>query len=258
MMPNLNVDFILSLYEKYIYELKKVREYQRKLLSSQKNHSQSKEHFNYILDNNTGKIKIAPKLEDIEAEMTYLLIREFKPETIVEISPYKGWSTSWILNAIKDNGAGKLYSYDLIDDSTKMIPLDLSKGRWTFIRGDIKKNMDKLPQKIDYLFIDSEHSADFAREYIKNIFPKLENGTPISIHDVFAEEYHAIFNSERNVILDWLKEKKINYFTVSSIREKIVYNKIMSAKKKLNIKRPIVRSRTNSMIFFYFLKDKIT
>ena len=263
----MNTSLISCLYEKNIYDLKRVREYQRKLFIK-KGYSCFEKFFiksalKYIIRNFIrkfelyvqNKIRMRPELYDIEAEITYLLIREFKPETIVEISPGGGWSTSWILNAIKDNGFGKLYSYDLVDDSTKTIPLDLSEGRWTFIKGDIKKNIDQLPQKIDYLFMDADHSADFAHWYIRNIFPKLRSGIPVSVHDVFL---HTADPSgfEGAVIIDWLKQRRIEYFTASPLKEKFVYNEIMSIKYKLNIGMSIhFLQNANSMIFFIFNKD---
>jgi len=64
-------------------------------------------------------VLLDPHFDDIEAEITYLLIRAFRPKTLVKISPLGGWSTSWILNAIRDNNYGTLYSYDLVDDSLK-------------------------------------------------------------------------------------------------------------------------------------------
>lgn len=98
-------------------------------------------------------LSMRPQLDDIESEITYLLLREYKPEHVVEISPSAGWSTSWILRALQYNQLGHLYSFDFIDDSTSTIPEELYAYRWTFIQGDIKRNIDKLSQQIDYLFI---------------------------------------------------------------------------------------------------------
>ncbi|MCD9878427.1 class I SAM-dependent methyltransferase [Streptomyces guryensis] len=33
----------------------------------------------------------------------------------MEIGTFLGWSTTWILQALKDNGTGHLYSYDIVD-----------------------------------------------------------------------------------------------------------------------------------------------
>ena len=42
------------------------------------------------------------QLDDIEAEITYLLLRHARPETVVEIGTFHGWSTTWILRALRD------------------------------------------------------------------------------------------------------------------------------------------------------------
>ncbi|WP_343869414.1 alpha/beta hydrolase, partial [Dactylosporangium roseum] len=47
-----------------------------------------------------------PKLDDIEAELTYLLVRDAKPARVVEIGTFHGWSTSWLLRAVAYNATG--------------------------------------------------------------------------------------------------------------------------------------------------------
>jgi len=260
MVKGFDINFIFSLYNKYLNDLKRARECQKKLYS-EKGYSRFEKNFvyrvaRYIMKKSgfyaQKKIIMQPQLDDVEAEITYLLIREFKPKTIVEISPCGGWSTSWILQAIKDNKLGKLYSYDLVDDSTKTIPPDLSKDKWFFIKGDIKENINKLPKKIDYLFMDSNHSADFAQWYIQKLFPKLKSGIPISVHDVFHTADPSSSDSEASVIVDWLKQKRIGYFTASPIKAKTVYDEIMVLKNKLDIAKSIHFSQNNPMLFFIF------
>ena len=220
-MKEINTNYILSLYEKYIADLKEARKYQ-KTLYSQKGYSWFESKILKKVRLLKNRMTIKPQLDDIEAEITYLLIREYKPKTIVEISPCAGWSTSWILNALKDNSGSHLYSYDLIDDSSKMVPPSLSDGSWTFFKCDIRGNLDKLPQKIDYLFIDSDHSADFAYWYIHNLFPRLEKGVPISVHDVFHKA-DPDFDCEGRVIINWLEQNNIGYSTASPAKEKVVF-----------------------------------
>ncbi len=261
-MENISLENILKLYDKYLEGLKRTRENQRDLLYNQNSYSKKERYFLYrLLGRLSRKIKnclggeeirIDPLLGDIEAEITYLLIRESKPKNMVEISPYRGWSTSWILNALKDNDSGKLYSYDLTDYATETIPSDLTEGRWSFFEGDIYDNLDRVPQEIDYLFLDSDHSAEFARRYIKDLFPRLKNGALVSVHDVFEKKIYSLLHTEGKVVLDWLKKNNLNYFTASSMADGSVYKKIMNVKKKLKIAESIVyrAPMTNSMIFF--------
>lgn len=39
------------------------------------------------------------QLDDVEAEITYLLLRHVRPAKVVEIGSLHGWSTSWLLRA---------------------------------------------------------------------------------------------------------------------------------------------------------------
>jgi len=40
--------------------------------------------------------------------MLYLRVRHYKPRKIYEQSPFHGYSTCWMLLALRDNGFGKL------------------------------------------------------------------------------------------------------------------------------------------------------
>ena len=109
MITNIQTDFILRLYEKYIDDLRTVRKNQRAL---RRKHVPSLPYL--ILIYGFRKLGfplfkkqnlLSPQFDDVEAEITYLLIREFRPKNVVEISPCGGWSTSWILTALKDNGS---------------------------------------------------------------------------------------------------------------------------------------------------------
>jgi len=235
--PKINLQLIKKLYNKYHIDLSKVRESQRKIYQ------------------NKDKIGLAVLTDDIEAEITYLLIREFKPLNVVEISPSHGWSSMWILNALKDNNRGKLFSFDLIDKSTKIIPKELSSNRWVFIQGDIKKNLSKLPKKIDYLFIDSDHSARFCRWYIKNIFSLLKKNTPVSIHDILHFKDHCQFGEIRT-IFSWLYKNRISYFSPSPFYKSSgninSYEEILLLKSKLRLDKLIHYHRCNSIIFFNY------
>jgi predicted O-methyltransferase YrrM len=89
-------------------------------------------------------------LDDIEAEITYLLLRELRPAAVVEIGTFHGWSTTWILRALRANDTGHLYSYDLVDHAVRSVPEDLSADRWTFVHGDVRGHLQTMPDPVDY------------------------------------------------------------------------------------------------------------
>lgn len=112
-------------------------------------------------------------------QLLYFLVRIYKPKIIIETGVAAGKSTGFILQAIKDNKVGKLYSIDLpfqwytygnfnlhLDSLPAgklpgyLIPEDLKKN-WKLIIGDTYDKLPKLLKKlagIDIFFHDSEHT----------------------------------------------------------------------------------------------------
>src|SRR5262245_54360322 len=118
------VDALEDLYHRYAPDLRLARESQRELLAQR---------------------AMRPKLDDIEAELTYLLLRESRPSAVVEIGSFHGWSTTWILRALRDNGHGQLSTFDIVDHVRRTVPADLVDGRWTFVAGDVRANLRRIP-----------------------------------------------------------------------------------------------------------------
>ena len=249
---------ILALYEKYRDDLARVRRdqtaFHRRAGYLPTRDADPKAKLAALLRKTRWRLarggSLKPQLDDLEAEITYLRLRESKPESVVEISPCGGWSTTYILSALRDNGKGKLYSYDLVDLATRNVPKELAEGRWVFSIGDVTKNLSALPSRIDYLFIDSDHSAKFAQWYIDHLFPRLVGPTPVSVHDVYHTADATGFDGEGKVIVDYLTSHQVPYFTASPKRNPQGFEKIMAKKRSLQLDAPIHRSPANSMIFF--------
>jgi predicted O-methyltransferase YrrM len=111
----------------------------------------------------------------------YLIVRMTAPKVVVETGVFRGISTTFILAALKDNGAGHLYSLDLpgasyrtdsgaMDESsigkfTKtgyLVPEEL-KNRWTLIEGDVRVTLPRIlaeAGQIDLFLHDSEHTYE--------------------------------------------------------------------------------------------------
>ncbi len=112
----------------------------------------------------------------------YLVVKDAKPDLIIETGVAQGISTYFILKALKENGKGKLISIDLpnhkkggytMPDGTNdavyipeglesgwIVPDEL-RGNWRLLIG---KSSDKLPEleneKFDMFIHDSEHSYE--------------------------------------------------------------------------------------------------
>ncbi|MEU5807523.1 MULTISPECIES: class I SAM-dependent methyltransferase [unclassified Streptomyces] len=229
-LRNLTVEVVGALYAKYQDDLRAVRDQQRTFLEQR------------------GK-SMKAQLDDYEAEITYLLLREHRPETVVEIGTFYGWSTMWILSALRDNGVGHLYSYDIVDHVVSNVPAELSADRWTFTKGDVREQLGENITLTDYLFIDADHGARFAHWYIDNVFPKVPSGTPTSVHDVFHGRRPKPL-SEGSVLMKWLNERRIPYFTPSAAHAPEVIEQLRQVKGDLGLDVPVRNSRHNPMVFF--------
>jgi len=195
------------------------------------------------------KRRFRPKFDDIEAEITYLLVRDFRPRVVLEVAPYYGWSTTWLLQALRDNGAGRLHSYDLVDYSRWIVPPELARERWDFTQGDIRDAVDRLPPGISYLFLDAAHTAEFARWYLRELFPRLPAGTVVGVHDVFRGPDLAPM-PESPVLLEWLDRRGISRLTAAPGAPGSVYDRAVALKRELGLTEPIHDSVKNPMVFF--------
>lgn len=224
-----DLDTVLGLYRKHADALGAARDAQRALLSA-----------------NRG---LRPKLDDVEAELTYLFVREARPSRIVEIGTFHGWSTSWLLRALADNGTGRLHSYDIVDHVLGTVPGDLSGDRWTFHHGDVRAATTLAPPAIGYLFVDAAHTARFARWYVDALLAKVPPGTPVSVHDVYHRRRAGRF-SEGRVVLDWLSRRGAGHFTASAKAAPHAFREISAQKRALGLGDAVHQAAPNPMIFF--------
>lgn len=254
----LDVAFVSALYRRFLPELRRVRDEQQ-LRYAERGDAKLERFAAYrvlrVALRALGlpphyKRRLKPQFDDIEAEVTYLLVRAFRPATVVEIAPDRGWSTTWLLAALRDNGNGHLYSYDVHDYSTRAVPRDLADGRWTFTQGDVTRPPDRLPPRIDYLFLDAAHSAPFARWYLTELLPRLRPGTPVGIHDIFPPAERLDRFGEAGVVQDWLAKRRAPYFTAAPTASLDAYDRLMALKRELGLAAPIHSSQANPMVFF--------
>ncbi|WP_224401130.1 class I SAM-dependent methyltransferase [Pseudonocardia sp. ICBG1034] len=221
------LDFLAGLYRTHADDLATVIDGQRELLADG---------------------TITPQLDDVEAELTYLLLRHHRPSQVVEVGTYYGWSTTWILSALRDNGSGHLQSFDLVDHVCGTVPEELSTGRWTFHRGDLRETVEKVPADTGYLFVDADHGRRFARWYLEHLFGRIATGTPTSVHDVFHLPRARPF-TEGSEVLRHLERSGTGWFTSSRAAAPRNLRALDAVRAELGITGVRGTSR-NPMIFF--------
>jgi predicted O-methyltransferase YrrM len=228
-VEKIDLAYVVALYREYAGDLAAVGKQQREYAESM-------------------GARMTPQLDDLEAEITYLLLRATRPAVVMELGTFHGWSTSWILGALRDNGAGELHSFDRIDDVVGNVPPDLADGRWTFVRGDIKETLDRVPADTGYLFVDAAHSSRFARWYLEHLFPRVRSGIPVSVHDVFHFRTTLPLH-EGKVVVRWLEERGVEFFTPSRAKARGVYETLTGLREELGLS-PVRGAGDNPMIFF--------
>jgi hypothetical protein len=238
-------EFIVSLYNTHTKSLKTIR-------------GLMKNRIKYTHDGPPW----CPQYDDTEAEITALLMIHFKPNVVVEFSPCNGWSSSIILDTLSiNNNNALLKSYDIHDNSTKNVIVP-NNCKWDFELGDVSKKYKSWDLGIiDYLFIDSDHSRDFAKIFVKELLePLLENckknnrKVPVSVHDVFHKNIPSEEGEE--VIHNFLDKHNISYFTPSKMGTH--YVELLKTKKSLGLDEGIhtwngrrtLEQQTNPSIFF--------
>ena len=218
-----------QLYRTYADDLRAVIEQQRAFLAA-----------------NRGRV--TPQLDDVEAELTYLLLRDHRPDTVMELGTFHGWSTTWILSALRDNGRGHLHSFDRIDNVLRTVPADLAADRWTFVHGDVTTTLDAVPPDVGYLFVDADHGRRFGRWYLAHLFPLVAAGTPVSVHDVFHGRRARPW-SEGAEVLRWLDGRGTPWFTAARRHAPAAFAELDAVRADLGLTG--ARGTTvNPMIFF--------
>jgi len=153
----------------------------------------------------------------IEAQILYLLIRSIKPEVVVEISPNYGYSTGFILLAMNKNNCDRLYSFDLEEKFHQhalhnFARVGINTSRQQFFAGDVREVHHRmLPDKVNLLFMDSDHSYAFAQWYIANLYPRVVEGGLIHAHDVlrYGVRPHLGDAGEGRAIWEFIQRQQI-------------------------------------------------
>ena len=136
---------------------------------------------------------------DFDASYLYAMVREYKPETIIDFAPRQGKTTSCIINGIIKNlkeSFGKVKYYVFEKDMPFLneirIYLDkiiaesgMSSMIQVFYNGNIigSEILDKI-NDVDLLFIDANHDYILASWYVETLFKKVKIGGVIHVHDI--------------------------------------------------------------------------
>lgn len=207
--------------------------------------------------------QVTPQFDDIEAEITCLLLMYAKPQQIREFLSYYGWSTMYLLNTI-DLGlltGSRVHSYGFHQHNhqiTTKFPALLDQLTVTY--GDVVTQFPSmLESETDFLFIDSNHDQEFAQQYINQLLvpllDKLKKNNKkifVVVHDVFHAMYETNyeFSAESKMLLQFLRQKGISYFSPQNFSNK---KKIAELRAQSGLDQEQVNSYTTNPAIFFIL-----
>ncbi|MBS1663177.1 MAG: class I SAM-dependent methyltransferase [Bacteroidetes bacterium] len=228
--------FVEYLYTKYRYEIQGMHAIQKQRIS---------------------QLDFKPHFDDMESELLYMLVREFAPSFSIEFSPYFGYSTTWILAALRKNNNGLLKSFDIVDFSYPKVKASGLADRWEFVLGDVTQNYPIFEYAdIDFVFIDSDHTREFANRYCREFLAPLHEQAiksckiiPVMTHDIYSWETKEVPTEEGEEVLNFLKERDIPYFTASCFYEN--FPKLKEIRGKLGITSSVHAVEGNPSIMYF-------
>jgi predicted O-methyltransferase YrrM len=163
-----------------------------------------------------------------EYSAIYALVRLLEPETVVETGVADGTTSAYILQALEDNGRGRLYS---IDVPSERLPPGKAPGwivdgalrhRWTLRIGPSSELLAPLLSElrsIDVFLHDSLHTYDNMLFEYRAAWPFLKTSGLLLSHDVGRNT--AFFDFAREVgkrWSDWRVYEVLGGFRVSAAR----------------------------------------
>ena len=182
--------------------------------------------FDKIWESNNSRALIQKEEGKVLFDMTKGL-----PEgsLVVEIGSYEGKSSS-VLASVADNNNFRLICVDpLVHDPNMGVPVT-SKTRAIFKKSilGVFKNVswlamtaneaaEKVTKKIDFLFIDGDHTYEGVMDDYKNWLPKLRSGCCVTLHDYNNVHFWGVEKAFKEYAPDW--EEVNNVWNLRTFRK---------------------------------------
>ena len=142
-----------------------------------------------------------------ERRLLYLMVRFMAPELIIEFSPKRGWTTLHMAAALEDNHKGRIISFELDPIYAALTKRTVKTAslahRVQIVVGDVREEFPRAyddpdtwrsTPEIGFLFVDSDHSAEFAHWYLGNLFPLIQQNGVVHVHDIETSPERVVNN----------------------------------------------------------------
>lgn len=142
-------------------------------------------------------------VESEVGEFLYGMVKVLKPRKILETGTYRGWSSAYMAQGLKENGVG---SIDTIEYEQEFITI--SKNRWSklglleYIHEHQQDARTFTPLwDYDLMFLDTEPSLRF--DELVRFYPYLRPGGYVFIHDLPPAFCQGNINTDHPEIESW-------------------------------------------------------
>lgn len=143
------------------------------------------------------------KMDIDEAAYLFKIVRENKPSYLVEIGRDEGGSTMLLSTA--KNKEAELVSLDLKDKCNALVKKMIDKNTSLTI-ADSRSFTPK--QKIDFLFIDGDHSFEGVKADFENFLPYLNPNADVLFHDAVGADRGILVTPPVNTFVTQLEKNQ--------------------------------------------------
>lgn len=131
------------------------------------------------------------------------LVELIKPERILETGTYKGYSSCYMAEGLKNNGSGKIETMEI---DTRLIAeakeLWVGEGVQDYIESNCVSSLNyETDKKYDLIFLDTEPNIRF-KEFVK-FYRNLKQGGFLFIHDLHRHMSQGVKNSDHPDYEHW-------------------------------------------------------
>lgn len=130
---------------------------------------------------------------DCDRLYTYLAayLKAVPGATVFEFAAGHGITTCIVLKAIHDFGrTAKLITSELRPGLHEPLLSALPNEMFSLIRGDLRKHLEEVPDRIDFLIIDADHTSECAEWYVEALMSRVAGGGMCFLHDMSLRPNH--------------------------------------------------------------------
>lgn len=158
------------------------------------------ERLRFLPDNryNTSLFPTIGQYDWLSGVVLYCVVRHLRPTRIVEISTSSGYSSLFSALALRANGFGRLEGFELQPEVAsaaqrnfqrfgvdKVVTLHVGDARLTT---EPLLQERRVGQELEILFLDSEHTGEFARFYLDSFLPDTHPESLFHMHDILPPD----------------------------------------------------------------------